>query len=183
MTLSKALVPSTSFATRAAMVLGGTALLAAASQISVPMFPVPMTLQTLAVLAIGMTFGLRMGVLTVLAWLGEAFAGLPVLANGGSTASFFGPTAGFLFGFVIMAGIAGYAADRGIKSFLGLAAVALIASVVLYIPGLAYPAAVMGKSMPELVSGWMAPFLIGDAVKAILAALIVSGGWAAFAKR
>jgi biotin transport system substrate-specific component len=82
-----------------------------------------------------------------------------------------------------MAGIAGYAADRGIKSFLGLAAVALIASVVLYIPGLAYPAAIMGKSMPELVSGWMAPFLIGDAVKAILAALIVSGGWAAFAKR
>ena len=183
MTLTKALVPSNSLATRAAMVLGGTAVLAAASQVSVPMFPVPMTLQTLAVLAIGMTFGARMGALTVLAWLGEAFAGLPVLANGGATASFFGPTAGFLMGFVLMAAIAGAAADRGDKSVLGLAVAGLIASAALYVPGLAYPALMMGKTMPELVSGWMAPFLIGDAIKAVLAALIVSGSWNFLAKR
>lgn len=183
MTLSKALVPSNSIVARAAMVLGGTAVLATASQISVPMFPVPMTLQTLAVLAIGMTFGSRLGLVTVAAWLAEAFAGLPVLANGGSTASFFGPTAGFLFGFLVMVAIAGAAADRGVKSVVGLALVGLVASVALYVPGLAYPAAVMGKSMPELVSGWMAPFLVGDAVKAVLAALLVSGGWSVLAKR
>jgi len=183
MTLSKALVPSNSIATRTAMVLGGTALLAAASQISVPMFPVPMTLQTLAVLTIGMTMGSRMGVLTVAAWLAEAFAGLPVLANGGSTASFFGPTAGFLFGFLAMVAVAGIAADRGVKSVLGLSVAGLIAGAVLYIPGLAWPAVVLGKSIPELLSGWMMPFLAGDAVKAVLAALIVSGGWNVLAKR
>ncbi len=183
MTLSKALVPSASLATRAAIVLGGTAVLAAASQVSVPMYPVPMTLQTLAVLTIGMTMGSRMGVATVIAWLAEAFAGLPVLAHGGSTASFFGPTAGFLMGFIAMVAIAGLAADRGVKSVLGLSLVGLVAGVVLYVPGLAWPAMVMGKTMPELLSGWMMPFIAGDIVKAILAALIVSGGWAFVAKR
>ncbi|AOZ69026.1 biotin transporter BioY [Rhodobacter xanthinilyticus] len=183
MTLSKALVPSTSIAPRAAMVLGGSALLAVASQISVPMFPVPMTLQTLAVLTIGLTMGTRMGVATVAAWLAQAAMGLPVLANGGSTAAFFGPTAGFLLGFLAMVAVAGFAADRGVKSVIGLSLAGLAATVVLYIPGLAYPAVLMGKTMPELLSGWMMPFLAGDAVKAVLAALVVSGGWAALAKR
>jgi biotin transport system substrate-specific component len=183
MTLSKALVPSNSIATRAALVLGGTALLAAASQISVPMFPVPMTLQTLAVLAIGMTFGARMGLATVGAWLLEGAAGLPVFANGGATAAFFGPTSGFLFGFLAMVAIVGFAADRGIKSVAGLAIAGLVASAALYVPGLAVPALAFGKTMPELLSGWMQPFLIGDAVKAVLAALIVSGGWSVLAKR
>lgn len=183
MTLTKALVPSTSFATRAALVLGGTALLAAASQISVPMFPVPMTLQTLAVLSIGMTMGARMGALTVGVWLLEAFVGLPVLANGGSTAAFFGPTAGFLLGFVVMAALVGAVADRGVKSFLGLAVAGLLAGAVLYVPGLAWPALVMGKTLPELLSGWMMPFVLGDVVKAVMAALLVSGGWSWLAKR
>ena len=183
MTLSKALVSSTSLPTRAAMVLGGTALLAAASQVSVPMFPVPMTLQTLAVLAIGMTFGARMGLLTVAAWLAQGAAGLPVFANGGSTANFFGPTAGFLLGFLAMVWVAGFAADRGIRSVVGLTAAGLAASAVLYVPGLAWPALAMGKAMPDLISGWMMPFLLGDALKAVIAALIVSGGWAALARR
>ncbi|SFM73693.1 biotin transport system substrate-specific component [Thioclava dalianensis] len=183
MTLSKALVGSSSLPTRAAMVLGGTAFLAAASQVSVPMFPVPMTLQTLAVLTLGLTFGMRMGMLTVIAWLAEGFAGLPVLANGGATASFFGPTAGFLMGFVAMVAVAGFAADRGAKSILSMSLAGLIATAVLYIPGLAYPALVLGKSMPELLSGWAQPFLMGDLVKAVLAALIVSGGWKMLAER
>ena len=169
MTLSKALVPLNLIATRVAMVLGGTALLAAASQISVTMFPVPMTLQTLAVL-------------TVAAWLAEAFAGLPVLANGGSTASFFSLTAGFLFGFLAMVAVAGIAADRGVKSFVGLSVAGLIAGAVLYVLGLAWPALVLGKSVPELLSGWMMPFLAGDTVKAIISALIVSGGWSVLAR-
>lgn len=177
MTLTKALVPSSSLASRAALVIGGSMLLALASRISVPMFPVPMTLQTLAVLTIGMSMGSRMGLLTVGAWLAQGFAGLPVLANGGSTAAFFGPTAGFLAGFMLMVAIAGFAADRGVKSVLGLSVAGLIAAAAVYLPGLAWPAMVMGKSVPELLQGWMQPFLIGDAVKAVLAAMIVSGGW------
>jgi biotin transport system substrate-specific component len=119
----------------------------------------------------------------VAAWLAEGFMGLPVLANGGSTAAFFGPTAGFLLGFVAMVAVAGIAADRGVKSFLGLTVAGLIAGVVLYVPGLAWPALVMGKAMPDLLAGWMMPFVLGDIVKAVLAALIVSGGWSWLARR
>ncbi|MCL7465700.1 biotin transporter BioY [Phaeovulum sp. NW3] len=177
MTLSKALVPSQTLATRAAMVLGGSFLIAAASQVSVPMFPVPMTLQTLAILTVGMTMGARMGLATVAAWLMQGASGLPVFAGGASAAALVGPTAGFLFGFLAMVAVVGFASDRGVKSVLGLSVAALVASAVLYLPGLAWPALVMGKSVPDLMAGWMLPFLAGDVVKAVLAALIVAGGW------
>lgn len=183
MTLSKALVPSQSLPTRALLVLGGTVFIALAAQLSVPMIPVPMTLQTLAILIVGLTYGARMGALTVAAYLAEGAMGLPVFAGGANGLAFAGPTAGFLFGFVGMAWAAGLAADRGVRRLVPLALVALAVSALLYVPGLAWPALVMGKSMPELLSGWMLPFLAGDAVKAVLAALVVAGGWAALKGR
>lgn len=184
MTLSQALVPSHSLLSRALMVLGGSALIALAAQISVPMFPVPMTLQTLAILTIGLSFGSRMGVATVLAYLAEGAAGLPVFANGHAGLAYMaGPTAGFLAGFVAMVWVAGLAADRGLRGFVPNFGAALAAAIVLYVPGLAWPALVMGKALPDLMSGWMLPFLAGDAVKALLAALAVTGGWAAVRAR
>ncbi|MBW0157376.1 biotin transporter BioY [Sedimentimonas flavescens] len=84
---------------------------------------------------------------------------------------------------VAMVAVAGIAADRGVKSFVGLSVAGLIAGAVLDVPGLAWPALVLGKSVPELRSGWMMPFLAGDTVKAIIAALIVSGGWSVLARR
>ncbi len=178
MTLSKALMPTQSLSTRAVMVLGGTAFIALAAQMSVPMIPVPMTLQTLAILIVGLAFGARMGALTVAAYLAEGAAGLPVFANGGNGLAFAGPTAGFLLGFVGMAWLAGFAADRGVKGVVATALVAIAVSALLYVPGLAWPALVMGKAVPELLSGWMLPFLAGDVVKAVIAALVVAGGWA-----
>lgn len=185
MVLSQAVWSGNSLLRNLALVLGGSALIAVAAQISVPMFPVPMTLQTLAILTIGLAFGARLGAATVLAYLAEGAAGLPVFANGGAGFAYMaGPTAGFLAGFVMMAAIAGYAADRGwSRSFLGAAAATLLASALLYVPGLAWPAAFLGKAMPDLLSGWMLPFLLGDAVKAVLAALIVTSGWAALRGR
>ncbi|MEM7490112.1 MAG: biotin transporter BioY [Pseudomonadota bacterium] len=168
-----------------ALVLGGTLLLAAASQVSVPFFPVPMTMQTLAVMLVGFAYGSRLGAITVLAWLGQAALGAPVLANFANGAAFVGPTAGFLLGFVGMAWLTGRAADRGVASPLKLAGVALAASALLYVPGLAWPLGVAqaagieagwaGLSFGQVLSGFALPFLLGDAVKAILAALIVSG--------
>ncbi len=183
MTLSHALFPQRSLATRALMVAGGTVFIALSAQISVPMFPVPMTLQTLAILIVGLTFGARMGALTVVAYLAEGAMGLPVFAGGLGTAALIGPTAGFLAGFVAMAFVAGLAADRGVKGLVPMAAVTLAASALIYVPGLAWPALAMGKALPDLLSGWMLPFLAGDAVKAVVAALIVSGGWAALGAR
>ena len=185
MVLSQAIWSGNSVLRGLALVLGGSALIAVAAQVSIPMFPVPMTLQTLAILAVGLTLGARLGAMALLAYLAEGAAGLPVFANGGAGVAYMmGPTAGFLVGFVMMGFVAGYASDKGLtRSFIGAGIVALIASALLYVPGLAYPAAAMGKTFPELFSGWMLPFVIGDAVKAVLAALIVTGGWAALSRR
>ncbi|SFI37390.1 biotin transport system substrate-specific component [Jannaschia pohangensis] len=170
---------------QAGLVLGGTAVLAIASQVSVPFFPVPMTLQTLAVLMVGLTLGARLGAITVLVWLGQAMLGAPVLANFANGAAFAGPTAGFLVGFVGLAFLAGLATDRGITGPVKLSLVTLAASALLYVPGLAWPLGVAQVAgidagwttldFGTVVQGFMAPFLIGDAVKAILAALIVAG--------
>lgn len=179
---------------RVLQVLGGSALVAVAAQISVPMIPVPMTLQTLAVLLVGLTLGSRLGALSLIAYLLEGAAGLPVFANMSNGLAFFGPTAGFLFGFVLMAYLAGLANDLGFRRFLPLAGVALAASALLYVPGVAWAMladSLLGvdatkwgaDSFAMIWQYYMSPFLIGDAIKAVIAALVVAGGWAAMARR
>ncbi len=179
MTLTHAVFPAMSRWAQVAMVLAGTVFIALAAQISVPMFPVPMTLQTLAILIVGLTFGSRLGLATLLAYLGEGAMGLPVFAGGaGSLAYMMGPTGGFLIGFVGMAWLAGLAVENGLaRGFVPTALVAIAISALLYVPGLIWPAAMLGKSAAALWSGWMMPFLAGDAVKAVLAALVVTGAW------
>jgi biotin transport system substrate-specific component len=193
-TLSQALIGTSSFARQVMMVLAGSAFIAVAAQISVPMFPVPMTLQTLAILMVGFAYGSRLGAATLVAYLAEGAMGLPVFANGMNGAAFFGPTAGFLLGFVAMAWAAGWAAERGIaKGVTGTALAGLVISALLYVPGLAWPMAVAGAFGVE--ASWigneftsyywayfMAPFLVGDAVKAGIAALLVAGGWKALSR-
>jgi len=194
MTLSKALVPSQSFLARALMVLGGSAFIGLAAQISVPMIPVPMTLQTLAILIVGLSFGARMGALTLVAYLGEGAMGLPVFANGSNGIAFFGPTAGFLVGFVGMAWLVGFAADKGVKGLVPTAAVTLLASALLYVPGVAWAMALAdivgldtakwgADSFAMIWQYYMAPFLLGDAVKAVIAAMVVAGAWSAVKSR
>src|SRR6478609_8857881 len=105
---------SRSLPVQAAFVLAGTLILALASRISVPMVPVPITMQTFAVTMIGALYGWRLRALTVVAWLGEAMVGLPVLAGGaGGLAPFAGPTAGYLVSFPIIAALTGWLAERG----------------------------------------------------------------------
>lgn len=201
--LSLAVIGRDSLVSKAVLVLAGSAFIAVAAQISVPMFPVPMTLQTLAILMVGLTMGSRLGALTVLAYLAEGAMGLPVFAEGKSTLALIGPSAGFLVGFVAMAFIAGLAADYGIKRVLPMAGLALIAAAALYIPGVAWPLAIAKiGSVTQFLAGfgmdpakwgadtgamiwqyYMSPFLIGDAVKAVLAALIVAGGWSVLGRR
>lgn len=193
MTLTQATFGSDTLLKKALLVLGGSAVIAIAAQISVPFFPVPMTLQTLAILFIGLSFGSRMGAATVVAYLVEGAAGLPVFANGGAGLLWLvGPTAGFLFGFIAMAFIAGLFAERS-KNILVLGAGALVASAALYIPGVAWPMAGaemfgfeakwVGSSANSIWTHWVSPFLLGDAVKSVLAALMVAGGMKALSKK
>ena len=183
-TLTQAAIGHDTLARKAGLVLGGSLFIALAAQVSVPFFPVPLTLSTLAVLLVGLTLGSRLGAAAVLAYLAEGAMGLPVFAGGMNGAALVGPTAGFLYGFVGMAWLAGLAVERGLaRGILSTAACGIAISALLYVPGLAWPAAAMGAGGGDLWAHWMAPFLIGDAVKAGVAAMVVRGGWAALATR
>ena len=138
MTLSHAFFPSMSRITQVLMVLLGSLFIAIAAQINVPMYPVPVTLQTLAILLVGMAFGARLGAATLIVYLAEGAMGLPVFAKGMNGAAFFSPTAGFLVGFVAMAFLAGLMTDRGIRNVFALAIGAILISFLIYIPGVAW---------------------------------------------
>ncbi len=159
---------------QAALLLIGTGVLALASQISVPMVPVPITLQTLAITMIGVLYGWRLGALTVLAWLGEAMMGLPVLANGsGGLAPFVGPTAGYLVAFPIIAALAGFLAEKDwtgshvVKSFLAH----LSANILCLVIGGAWLGYLIGAEK-GLALG-VTPFILGAVLKSALAAALL----------
>lgn len=152
----------------------GTLVLAIASQISVPMLPVPMTMQTLAVILIGALYGWRLGALTVLAWLGEAAVGLPVLANGaGGPAPFMGPTAGYLASFPLVAVLVGWLAERGWNG--GRPAFAFISMLLGHALCLALGAAWLANliGLEKAVLVGVVPFLLGTLVKSALGAAIL----------
>ncbi|MFN7091939.1 MAG: biotin transporter BioY [Allorhizobium sp.] len=159
---------------QASLLLFGTGVLALASQISVPMVPVPITMQTFALTMIGVLYGWRLGALTVLAWLGEALMGLPVLANGsGGLAPFVGPTAGYLAAFPIIAALAGYLAEKGwtgthvVKSFLAH----LAANILCLAIGGAWLAYLIG--VEKGLSLGVTPFILGAVLKSALAAALL----------
>ncbi len=180
--LTKALAGHETLPRKLALVIGGSLFIAMAAQISVPMFPVPMTLQTLAILIVGLTFGSRLGAMTLLAYLAQGAAGLPVFAGGLSTAALLGPTAGFLVGFVGMAYLAGLAVERGFaRGVIGMALAGIVISVLLYLPGVGWLSVYTGFG--NAVQLGALPFLIGDLVKAVIAALVFWGGWQAVKAR
>ena len=154
-----------------ALVLAGTALLALAAKVQVPFWPVPMTLQTLAVLMIGATFGARMAGATLLAYLAEGAVGLPVFASGAGLAYMAGPTGGYLLGFLLAAVFVGLAADRGwLRGGVPVAAVMFAAMALIYLPGVAWLAALIGAE--KAVAGGLVPFLPAEAFKLALAVLL-----------
>jgi biotin transport system substrate-specific component len=177
------------------LVLAGTALIAIAAKIKVPFYPVPMTLQTLAILLIAATYGLRLGTLTVLAYLLEGALGLPVFTNTppaiAGPAYFLGTTGGFLAGFVVLALIVGYAADRGFdRSIPKLFTAMLAGEVVMFVLGFAWLAwfaslasGATGLGIDKALAGGVTPFLLGDLLKIVLASLAVPAAWALVGKR
>lgn len=166
-----------SLAMQGALVLGGSALIALAAQVSVPMFPVPMTLQTLAISLIGLTYGSRLAALTVLAYLAEGAMGLPVFAGAGAgIASLMGPTAGFLWGYIPMVWLTGWLVERGLdRGVPRLFAAAVLPAMLLYVPGTIGVALFTGMGISAAVTVAVLPFILGDAVKTLIAAMAVSG--------
>jgi biotin transport system substrate-specific component len=170
---------------RLAMVLFGSLLLAASAQVSVPMWPVPMTLQTLAISVIGLTMGARLAAATVVVYLGQGAMGLPVFAGGAAGLPYMmGPTGGFLIGFLAMAWLTGFIAERGFGSGLGrLFVAAFVPAVLLFIPGVLWLWAVTPLDLERAIMAGAVPFQLGGLVKSALAAVIVAGGWRALRAR
>lgn len=167
-----------SLAWKAGALVLGTLFLALSSYVEVPMVPVPMTMQTLAVTLVGALYGWRLGGLTIAAWLLEGALGLPVLAGGAAGAHHFaGPTAGYLFAFVPAGALVGWLTERGWnggRPVLGFAA-ALAGNAVCLVFGAAWLALLVGLE-PAISSG-VTPFLLGAVLKSILATALVSALW------
>lgn len=169
-----AMLRDQSLLVKIAYVLMSSWLLAASTQISVPMVPVPMTMQTYAVLLIGALSGARLGMAAVVTYLMQALIGLPFLANGlGGPVPFMGPTAGYLAGFVLSAGLAGFAADRGwLNSLPKTIAALLVAHLVVFLPGVGWLTAFLGDFDKAIAAGWV-PFVPGTVLKTALAVVSV----------
>jgi biotin transport system substrate-specific component len=159
----------------------GTALLTVSAKAKVPMWPVPMTMQTFVVLGLGLVLGSRLAVATVLLYLAEGAAGLPVFADtpekGAGLAYIMGPTGGYLAGFPLAAALTGWLADRGWDRNAGTAFLATLGGLALiYIPGVLWLGMVIGWSTAVFALGlW--PFVLGDLIKAAVIALAVPAAW------
>jgi len=159
------------------LILVGSLFLAACAQITVWTVPVPITMQTFGVLVVGAVYGWRLGAATVAAYLVEGAVGLPFFAGmTGGLPILFGPTGGYLFGFVAAAAVVGWLAERGWdRNILTMALAMLIGNVVLYVPGLLWLSNFTGGE--KVFEYGLYPFVIGDAVKLAAAALLLPAAW------
>ncbi len=158
------------------LALAGTALLTVSAKVNIPLPYVPMTMQTLVVLLIGSTYGWRLGTATVAAYLAEGALGLPVFAGPvGGLAPFVGPTAGYLFGFVIAAFITGWFADRGWdRSIFKLFAAMALGHVAILGAGHLWLAYGLHLGAEKAFAVGVAPFIAGSLVKNALGAVLLS---------
>ena len=165
----------------AALVLAGIAGLVIASKIRVPMWPVPVTMQTFAVLVLGAAYGLRLSLVTVLGYLVLGAAGFAVFAGEGAGLAYMaGPTGGYLSGFVAAMALMGALARRGWdRSVLGMGAAMVLGNAVIYGFGLAWMSWLFAadKGLGWVLHYGMVNFLAGDALKLALAAMVMPLAW------
>ncbi|RDJ20084.1 biotin transporter BioY [Bosea caraganae] len=197
-TLVNAVLPGVSgrraeLARNLVLAVAGSLLLVLAAKIKVPFWPVPITLQTLAVLGLGAAYGSRLGAATVALYIAYGLAGLPVFTNTPPAAAgmmyLVGPTGGFLAGFVAAAYVAGWAAERG-ASVLRLIAGMITAEALII--GLGFAWLAFGAQMAGGVTGvgfakayqfGVQPFLLGDLLKLALATSLVGASWTVLRRR
>ncbi len=156
-------------------------LLALSAKISIPFFPVPLTMQTFVVIGIGLALGPTLGAAAVGLYLLQGALGLPVFSGtpekGIGLAYMMGPTGGYLIGYLPAVIVTGWLASRGwdrrvVTAFLA----ALAGGAILYVPGLLWLGSLFGWDKPILAWG-LYPFILGDVVKAALAAAAFPAAW------
>ena len=159
------------------LVVFGSLLLAFSAQIKIPLYPVPITGQTLVVLLIGMTYGSKLGGTTILLYLLQGLVGLPVFAGSAAgIATLLGPTGGYLCGFLIAAIVMGYLAESGMgRHFISTAISMAIGNVIIYLIGVIWLTNFIG--IEKALAVGVLPFLYGDALKLIVAAVLMPLAW------
>ena len=151
-------------------------ILILSAKIKVDLYPVPMTLQPLAVLMIAMLCGRFIAVSAVSLYLLQGMVGIPVFAYGGGLPYLLGPTGGFLFGFLLASILTGELADRGWgKSLFKSVFAMLIGLLIIYICGVFQLSVLKGFDF-AIING-LKPFIVGDLYKLILAALLLPQIW------
>jgi biotin transport system substrate-specific component len=179
-TIIDALWPASGFsrASRAVLLaLLGSALLTLSAKVQVPFYPVPMTLQTLVVLLLGLALGWRLAFATVLLYLAEGAIGLPVFAGtpdkGIGLPYMVGPTGGYLVGFALAAAVTGWIAGRR-RDLLAVVAAVAAGTATIWVLGLLWLVTLVG--FRQAIALGLMPFLLGDVVKAALAVALGTAG-------
>ena len=154
-------------------------LTALAAQIVIPVGPVPITAQTFAVLLTGALLGSRLGAMAMIVYLLEGASGLPFFYGGhGGIAHLLGPTGGYLVAFPAAAFITGAFAENGWdKRFLSAVAAMVAGSAIIIVAGWAWFSLVTHTAPGVAFKLSIAPFLIGDVIKIVLAAAVLPSGW------
>lgn len=157
------------------LTLGAVALLTLAAKTQVPFWPVPMTLQSLAVMVLAVVMGPRMALAAILTYMAAGAAGLPVFAGtpakGIGLAYMMGPTGGFLVGFVLATIVTGVLGQG--RGMIGRTLAMLAGTTVLYAAGLAWLANFVPAD--NLLAVGVLPFMPGDIVKIVIGVLLVEG--------
>jgi biotin transport system substrate-specific component len=180
-TLRLAFFPRSSALTNALLVVGGAGFVAIAAQIEIHLgfTPVPITLQTFAVLLVGAALGSVLGVAALGLYLLLGMIGAPVYAGGESGWEWVeGATGGYLVGFVLAAGVAGLLAERQWDRRLATAVTALLTgNVLIYVFGLPWLAHVADLGWQETFEQGLYPFVVGDLAKLYLAGALLPAAW------
>lgn len=159
------------------LVLTGTALIAVSAKVQIPMWPVPVTAQTFAVLLIAALFGAKRGAITLLVYLGEGAIGLPVFAGPAAGLGYFaGTTTGFLIGFVVAAYIVGRLSECGWdRNYLKTVAAMTLGTIAIFTCGLVWMA--FYPIDEKLITAGLFLLIPGAIIKIALAAAILPSGW------
>jgi len=158
------------------LALLGAAVLTVAAKVNVPMYPVPMTMQTYAVMVIAMAYGWKLGAATVGLYLAQGALGLPVFASGGGIAYMAGPTGGYLAGFLVATLVMGWLAERGWDRRLVLSIPAMaLGTCIFFALGVAWLSVLIG--FDRAIAAGLMPFVPGAVVKLALAAATLPAIW------
>lgn len=170
----------------AALVVAGATFVAALAQVEVPLWPVPITGQTLAVVVVGAALGARRGAAALVTYLLAGLAGLPVFAGfTGTIAAVAKPSFGFVLGFIVAAFVAGWFAERAwdrkpLLAFVGF----VTASAIPFVFGIPYMAFILNVvgggsfGISEILAFGLWPFVVGGLIKAAIAAVLIPAAWA-----